>query len=151
MKTIVRAEIQIDRPPEDVTRVLLDPANAMRWTADLERFEVVAGRPGEVGSLARLHYRQNGRPYVMEDRLLEAEPNRRYLSRVSGDALTATVETTLTPANGGTRVAICWTGQGRALLLRLFLPFMRGMIARQSSTDLRKLKALVEESAAVAA
>ena len=148
MKTIVRAEIQIDRPPEDVTRVLLDPANAMRWTADLERFEVVAGKPGEVGSLARLHYRQNGRPYVMEDTLLEAEPNRRYLSRVSGDALIATVETTLVPTNGGTRVAIRWTGRGRALPLRLLLPFMRGVIARQTSTDLRKLKDLVEGSTA---
>lgn len=148
MKTTVRADIQIARPPEDVTRVLLDPARAVLWTTDLERFEVVAGGPGEVGSKARLHYRQNGRPYVMEDTLLEAESNRRYLSRVSGEALIATVETTLTPCGDGTRVAIRWTGMGRALPLRLFLPFMRAVIAHQTNTDLRRLKALVEGSTA---
>ena len=151
MKTTIRADIRIARPPEVVTRVLLDPTQAVLWTTDLERFEVVAGSPGEVGSVARLHYRQNGRPYVMEDTLLEAESNRRYLSQVSGAALIATVETTLTACDDGTRVAIRWIGQGRALPFRLLLPFIRAMIVRQTKTDLRKLKTLVEGSPAAVA
>jgi hypothetical protein len=144
VKTTVRSSIYIDRPPEEVTKVILDPAKAVLWTSDLERFEVISEAPGYVGSRARLHYRQGERSYIMEDLLLEADPDRRYLSRVTGDAIEAEVETRLSPANGGTRMTVRWTGWGKPLILRLLLPFLRRNIARQALTDLTKLKDLVE-------
>jgi uncharacterized protein YndB with AHSA1/START domain len=144
MKVTVRQSITIDRPPEAVAAVLIDADKAVLWNTDLQEFEVLAEKPGLVGSKARLHYVQDGKPYVMEDELLEVEPNRRYLSRVTGDALEAEVETRLVPENEGTKVTIRWSGAGKPLLLRLLLPLMRRSIARGVQTDLAKLKAVVE-------
>jgi len=144
MKTTVRGTVSINRPPEEVAKVLLDAEKAVLWTSDLQRFEVLSRPPGLVGSRARLHYVQDGRPYVMEDILLEVEPNRRFLSRVTGDAIEAEVETILDPTNGGTQVTVRWTGRGKPFILRLILPFMRKAIKRQTLRDLMKLKALVE-------
>jgi uncharacterized protein YndB with AHSA1/START domain len=144
MKTVVRADMFISRPPEAVAAVVLDPDRMVAWTSDLECFEVVSGAPGEVGSTARLHYRQKGAPYTMTDVLVEAEPNRRYVSRVTGDALMAEVETTLRPHAGGTQVTVVWKGSGKVFPLSFLLPLMRNGIRRQAEVDLRKLKALVE-------
>lgn len=144
MKTTIQSSIVINRPPEEVSRVILDPEKAVLWTTDLERFEVLSQTPGLVGSRARLHYLQKGKRYVMEEVLLAVDPNRRYLSKVSGDAIEAEVETTLVPTNGGTQVTVRWTGSGKPLLLRMAIPLMRRSIARQSRVDLLKLKDLVE-------
>jgi carbon monoxide dehydrogenase subunit G len=145
MKTSVTSAIHIDRSPEEIVAVILDPEQVVHWTSDLERFEVVSGKPGEVGSAARLHYRDGGRAYVMQDTLLEADPLRRYVSQVSGEALSARVETTLArQQGGGTRVNVRWTGEGKPLFLRLLLPLMRRSIARQAQADLAKLKQVVE-------
>jgi hypothetical protein len=144
VRTTVHCGIAIGCPPGQIARILLDPEKAPLWNTGLERFEVVSLAPGLVGSRARLHFMQGGRRYVMEDELLEVEPDRRFLSRVCGDALKAEVETLLVPTESGTQVTVRWAGSGRPLIFRLLLPLMHRGIARQARVDLEKLKLLAE-------
>jgi len=139
-----KIDIIIDQPADIVAQALIEPANAVQWTSDLEKFEVVERKPGETGSIAHLHYRQRGRSYIMQEVLEYAEPGRRYVSRVSGNGIAARVETTIEPINGKTRVTTFWSGTSSSIIFRLLSPLLRGMIIRRARLDLETFKTLVE-------
>ena len=140
--------VTINKPIDIVAQALNNADNFPYWQTDLERFEVVKGGPNQVGSVGRLHYSQKGRTYVMEDRLIYCEPGRKYVSEVEGDAIFARVETTLQPLDGKTKMVLNWSGKGKVLFLKLFLPFLRGKIVRQAKKELETFKQLVEERGA---
>jgi uncharacterized protein YndB with AHSA1/START domain len=48
----------INKPIEIVVDALMNPDNFIHWTTDLEKFEVIERKPGEVDSIAHLHYSQ---------------------------------------------------------------------------------------------
>lgn len=143
---MVKFEIQIDikQPPEVVDAALMNPENAVYWTKYLEKFEVVKGKPGEVGAVGRLHYLQKGRRYTMEDVLEYYEPGKKYVSRVSGPAITARVVTTLKVIDGKTRMKIVWKGSPKSFFLKLILPLLKKKITRQAHGELETFKNLIE-------
>jgi len=139
------ASVLIAAEPTAVETVLLDRDLAPRWTAGLERLELVEGRPGEPGSIGHAHYREGGRRYVLTDVLEEVEPARRYVSTVSGGGIRARVETVLEPVGQHeTRMLVRWSGRGTNPVTLLVLPFLRRRVRQRSEADLEALKALVE-------
>ena len=141
---VVTASVHIAAPPEAVGVVLLDAEAAPLWTADLVRLELIEGKVGEPGSVGHAHYGRGKRSYVLEDRLVSVDPNRRYLSQIVGGGLTANVETTLERTGDGTNMTITWTGAGTNPTTRLALSLMKRRIARRIRQDLDALCALVE-------
>lgn len=142
--TTFQVSAVIDRPVAVVANALTRAENFPYWQTDLEKLEVVRGGPDEVGSISHLHYRQNGRPYIMEDRLVYCEPGKRYISVVSGDAVAARVDTVIEPLGDSTRVTLTWRGRAKILRLRILFPFLKGKMARQAQDELDTFKHLVE-------
>lgn len=137
--------VTINKPIDIVAQALNNADNFPYWQTGLEQFEVVKGGPNQVGSVGRLHYSQKGRSYIMEDRLIYCEPGKIYISEVEGDALFAQVETTLLPLDDKTEMVLNWSGKGKVIFLKLFLPFLRRKIVKQAKKELEKFKILVEE------
>ena len=133
------------RPPAAVAAALLAPDNAVKWQSNLERCELAAGRPGEVGAKLHLHFAPKGRPcHMMEEVVEYAEPNRRYVSRITGDGIVVKVETLLTGTPQGTQITVLWSGECPSFWLRLLLRIARSSIAERAEIDLQKFKRLVE-------
>ena len=138
----------INKSVEIVTEALNNRDNFPYWQTDLERFEVVKGGPNQVGSVGRLHYCQKGQTYIMEDKLIYCEPGKKYISEVSGDALTARVETILKTKGDKTEITIKWEGKAKIILLKLLFPFIKGKMTKQAQKELDTFKQLVEERGA---
>ena len=94
----------INKPVEIVVDALMNPDNFVHWQTDLVKFEVIERKSGEVGSIAHLHYSQKGHSYIMEDKMVYCEPGKKYVSEVSGDLITARVETTLQSKGEKTKI-----------------------------------------------
>ena len=146
MLTMVEFEINtvINKSVKIVVEALMNPDNFVHWQTDLVKFEVIERKPGEVGSIAHLHYSQKGRSYIMEDKMIYCEPGKKYVSEVSGDAIYAKVETTLQPMGEKTKINLQWSGKGKIFLLKLLLPLIKGKMIRQSKKELETFKHLVE-------
>lgn len=134
----------INQPVNIVVEALMNPENHPYWTTDLDRFEVIKGKGGEVGSIAHLHYVQKGRSYVMEDKLVYCEPGKKYVSQVTGDFLSAEVETLLTARGNETEMRIKWSGEGKKPVLKLLLPLLRTKLIKLAKSDMETFKRLVE-------
>ncbi len=134
----------INQPPDIVHQAFIDPDNSVQWMQDLVRFETIKGKADEAGSVAHLHYNQKGKSYIMEDVLEYCEPGRKYISRVSGGGISAHVDISIDPSDGGTDITMIWDGTGRNLLIKLILCLMRRKIKRGAQAELETFKRLVE-------
>ncbi len=142
--TQFKISVIINRQVDIITEALNNPQNFPYWQTDLEKLEVIKQEANQVGSVAHLHYRQKGKPYIMEDKLIYCEPGKKYISEVTGDALTAKVETTLRSLENKTEMTLEWSGEGKVLSLKLLLPLLRGKLIKQSKKELETFKHLVE-------
>jgi hypothetical protein len=109
--------------------------------------DVVRGGPNEVGSLARLHFIEGGREHVMDDELVDCDPDRRWRSRLSGNGLTIVVETELIAAGPATLLRMRWDGKPDARWRRPIFSLLRPIVRRRLRQDLEALKRLVARSA----
>ncbi len=139
--------IVLDAPVHIVAQALNAAEDAPKWQRHLVRMEVVEGGANQIGSLARLHYVERGRSYVLEDKLLECDPDRRWRSHVSGNGMQIDVETTLIPVGSQTELRLTWNAHPEKRLARVVFWAMRPAIRRNLNADLQRLARLVEDRA----
>ena len=137
-------KIVINKPTGIVTEAYIKPENMPFWMNNIEKFEVIKGKVGEVGSVAQIHYHERDKKYIMENKLEYCEPGKKYVSTVSSEALFVRTETTFSSVNGSTKIHYTWSGRGKYFILKLLLPFMRKSIRKMAKSELLRFKNLVE-------
>lgn len=136
--------VTINQQRQTVVKAFFNPANMIFWTKDLEKFEIIKKKPGEIGAVIQLYYLQNNKSYIMKDELIACEPGFAYLSKISADDLTAMVETSFIEQGKNTEIVMKWSGRGNSTYMNLSLYILKSKIAKQAKRELNIFKNLVE-------
>ena len=142
--THFNVSIIINKPVDIVVDALMNHNNFVYWQTNLEKFEVIKETKEKAGSIAHLHYNEKGRKYIMEDKMIQYEPNKKIVSQVSGDVISAIVETIISSIGDKTEITIEWSGEGKVFLVKLLLPLLKRKMIKQSTKELETFKHLVE-------
>jgi uncharacterized membrane protein len=140
----VEAEIEIDRPREEVAAYASDPDNTTAWYENIERVEWRTEPPVAVGSQIAFVARFLGRRLAYTYEVTELVSGERLVMRTA-DGLFP-METTYTWADadgGGTRMTLPNRGEPSGFS-KVAAPMMATAMRRANRRDLERLKQILE-------
>jgi len=136
------AQIDIDRPPEDVFAALTDVSRLPQW----QRSVVTAELEGEprVGARLRETRRLMGREGKLVSEVTEYDPPHRFSLRSVEGPMPMTVTHVLEPSGGGPRLEVVGEATPKGVL-RLAASKIQKTAESEFRGDLERLKALLEQ------
>ena len=140
------SDVTIDRPPRDVFAALLDPESYSQWTPMTDMSFEDAASP-HVGQRVRFRLASGPIKGLLDMEIVELEPDRRLVFRISHPSLDWLSVTTLVPDGEGTRV----TYAGEMSLhgwRRALEPVLGAEMSSGEAKEILKFKAMLERDAA---
>jgi Polyketide cyclase / dehydrase and lipid transport len=142
----VVATIDIARPPEAVAAYEFEPDHDPAWIGGVASVQRLTDGPIQVGSQVLRRGGFLGRPIEWLMEVVEHVPERRLAMHAIRSPFPMDVTYELEPATSGTRASIRIRGESRGMY-GLLGPLTPMVIRRSVSSDLRRLKRLVEATA----
>ena len=148
MPVDVSSQIEIDRPREVTAAYACDPDNATAWYQNIKAVEWKTPPPLAVGSKIAFLASFLGRRLAYTYEVRELVPGERFvMSTAEGPFPMETTYIWEDSASGGTRMTLRNRGEPSGFA-QLTAPMMAAAIRRANRKDLRRLKRILEGSAA---
>lgn len=145
-----RVEEVIDRSSEEVARFIFDLTNFPKWDRNVHEARITSEGPTGVGTTGQAVVQQFGR-YVVDVRITEYEPNRKFAFEFISGPLKGTKQSYTIESVGGNRTRLTRSTQvelqGSWKLLSLFQPIVLRMVKREDRDDLANAKRVLQPQA----
>jgi uncharacterized protein YndB with AHSA1/START domain len=136
--------IDLNRSPAEVWAALIDPSFLPRWHPTLRKLEPVSGAPGQLGAMARLHYREGSRDVVLTETVTASRPPREFATAYRSSTVDSTLRNVLIPLpDGGTRWEITAEFHFHGLL-KFLGPALRIATEQRTEADMARFKEQLE-------
>ncbi len=141
-------KIKIDRPIEEVYRVMSDQSKSTKWLTGLKEVKPITenGSMMEKGAKSQYIFMERGKEIMFEEELLDIHPPSKFSYRLESAQVTVNAETHLKQLNGRTEVLIINGVKGKGFMMKIFMPFFKATMIKRQNGDLQNLKKLIEET-----
>jgi carbon monoxide dehydrogenase subunit G len=144
--TVLREELEVDRPLEEVFAFVGDFANSARWDPGVAEARNVTEGPVRIGTRYDLVVVFNGRSLPMTYEVTEYQPPSRVALRGTGSAVNALDDIRFETTPGGTRIRYTADLRLRGVL-RVLEPLLRGKFEETGRRAIAGMRAALADLA----
>jgi hypothetical protein len=138
--------IDVGHEPSKVFGALDDFSLTPRWLDRCTGIEKLSDGPNTVGTKLRYAYREGGRTGTMDGEIIERIPDERLTLRYGDKMMDVAVDFHVTSAAQGARLTHTIDITAKTLLAKIFTPFIRRGLPRQTIVAMDRLRTLLDRS-----
>jgi uncharacterized protein YndB with AHSA1/START domain len=138
--------IDVAHEPPKVFAVLDDLSLTPQWLERCTGIEKLTSGPNAVGTRLRYAYREGGRTGTMDGQIVARIADERLAFRYGDKMMEVSVDFHVTCAAAGSRLTHTIDITPKNVLARLFGPFIRRGLPKQTITAMDRLRALLDQS-----
>ena len=135
----------INKPIKEVWSFFQNPDNLPLWLAGFQKYELVSGAAGTVGSITKHYFLERGKELILEEKILEIIPEKKFASSLDSSMMTNTVTNYFNDlGNGQTECSLSSDVQFKGFLWKQLGPLMKREFKKRQENDLQKLRQVLE-------
>jgi hypothetical protein len=138
--------LDVGHEPRKVFALLDDLAMTPKWLERCTGIEKLSPGPNDVGSKLRYSYREGGRIGTMDGEIVVRIPDERLTFRYGDKMMDVSVDFHVTSAATGARLTHTIDIAPKTVLTKVFAPFIRRGLPRQTITAMERLRSLLDET-----
>lgn len=144
MAIMLKVTITINRPPEKVWELFMNPGNLQYWLTGFISAEHLSGNIGETGSVSKLKFMERGKVIEVTETVLIAKPNQQYACMMKHTTFEA--ETDIRFISFGQRTEMIQTVQffPKGFFMKLLMPIVKGAMRNRTENELFSFKNFAE-------
>ncbi len=141
-----QSTVTVNAPVEKAFEVFLDSTKMKDWMPNFKSIEMISGKLHEVGSVSQLIVVENGKEYIMTEKVTAFIPNSNYQFILDNEVMI--VKSKIVFSHSGELTLITATDEvhGKNLFWRSLFPFFKTIFRDNAQQIYDNLKLVIEKS-----
>ena len=141
-----QTKVLVNAPTDKAFALFMDTNQMSKWITGFQRFELLSGVATQPGCVHKMLIIQQGKTYVMTEKLTAFKPNALYAFVLDNEVLTDEVDIHFTAKGNATEITANNKVVGKNLFWHSLFPLTTGIFIKQSQHDYEQLKVLIEKT-----
>ena len=142
---LTQTTVIINKPIKEVWKFFKDPDNLKFWLSGFQKFELVSGEPGSVGSKTKHYFLEKGKELVLDEEIIEIIPEKKFEGTLASSMMVNTVTNYFNDlGNDQTEYSITADTAFKGFVWKQLGPLMKGEFKKRQEKDIQTLKQVLE-------